>query len=107
MHGRRAPAVLLAGSVLIGLVAGLLLAVLLLFVWRSLTVPLPPFSCAPSYGDTPEKERLPALANAGRHSVSLSKDNGECDTTADISRQETPQMTGTAHQTPAPAGPRV
>lgn len=85
MHDRRAPQ-LLAGLVLAGLAAGLLLAVLVLSVWRSLNVPLPQFSCEPSNSDTPQKERLPTLAGVGRHSVSLSKDMGECDRAAPIAR---------------------
>ncbi len=81
----RGPA-LLAFTVLAGLAAGLLMAVLLLFVWRALTVPLPEFSCAPSVSDTPQKESIPAMARTGMHSLSLSKDKGECDSTAHITR---------------------
>ncbi len=81
----RGPA-LLAGSVLIGLAAGLLLAVLLLFVWRSLTVPLPAFSCGPSVSDTPQKESIPAQVRTEMHSLSLSQDMGECDSSAPIRR---------------------
>ncbi len=85
MYGRRAPALLL-WLVVAGLLAGLLTAAVLLFLTSYAVVRLPAFSCRPSVSDTPQKESIPAIARTGMHSLSLSQDKGECDTTAHITR---------------------
>ncbi len=107
MYGRRRAPAVLWWLLVVGLAVGLLAAGLLLFLTSYAVVRLPAFSCAPSVSDTPQKESIPAMALARMHSLSLSKDKGECDTTAHITRSESRQTTPTAHQTGAPAGPRV
>ncbi len=85
MYGRRGPA-LLWWLLVVGLAVGLLSAGLLLFLTSYAVVRLPAFSCRPSVSDTPQKESIPALVRTEMHSLSLSQDMGECDSSAPIAR---------------------